>query len=314
MEKRKLGIGDLEVSAIGLGCMNMSHGYGNKVERKDMIRLIHYALDHGVTMFDTAEMYGPFTNEELLGDALMEKPRQAIIATKFGFDYDPKTNEIKALNSRPEHIRQSVEGSLKRLKTERIDLLYQHRVDPNVPIEDVAGTVKQLINEGKVGYFGLSVADEESIRKAHVVHPVTALQSEYSLWSRDIESTISPVLQELGIGFVPYGPLGHGLLTGKIDAATKFASDDIRNRFPQFSEENRKKNESIFSLFSEFAAAKEITPAQLALAWIMNKNTEFVPIPGTTKFDRLNENINAAQIKLSQEDIKEIEQIVKVQK
>lgn len=314
MEKRKVGISGLEVSAIGLGCMNMSHGYGNIVERKDMIKLVHYALDNGVTMFDTAEMYGPFTNEELLGDALMKKHDQAIIATKFGFDYDSKTNEIKGLNSHPDHIRKSVEDSLKRLKTDHINLLYQHRVDPNVPIEDVAGTVKELIAEGKVGYFGLSAADEETIRKAHAVHPVTALQSEYSLWNRDLEETIFPALHELGIGFVAYGPLGHGLLTGKIDADTKFASNDIRNRLPQFSEENRKKNQSVFSLFSEFAATKEATPAQLAIAWMINKNSEFIPIPGTTKFSRLVENIGAAQIKLSQKDIEEIEQIVKVEK
>ncbi|SFT35601.1 Predicted oxidoreductase [Chryseobacterium formosense] len=314
MEKRKVGLSGLEVSAIGLGCMNMSHGYGNIVGRKDMIKLIHYALDNGVTMFDTAEMYGPFTNEELLGDALMKKHEQAIIATKFGFDYDSKTNEIKGLNSHPDHIRKSVEDSLKRLKTDHINLLYQHRVDPNVPIEDVAGTVKELIAEGKVGYFGLSAADEETIRKAHAVHPVTALQSEYSLWNRDLEETIFPTLHELGIGFVAYGPLSHGLLTGKIDADTKFASNDIRNRLPQFSEENRKKNQSVFSLFSEFAATKEATPAQLAIAWIINKNSEFIPIPGTTKLSRLEENIGAAQIKLSQKDIEEIEQIVKVEK
>lgn len=314
MEKRKVGLSGLEVSAIGLGCMNMSHGYGNIVERKDMIKLIHYALDNGVTMFDTAEMYGPFTNEELLGDALMKKHEQVIIATKFGFDYDSKTNEIKGLNSHPDHIRKSVEDSLKRLKTDHINLLYQHRVDPNVPIEDVAGTVKELIAEGKVGYFGLSAADEETIRKAHAVHPVTALQSEYSLWNRDLEETIFPTLHELGIGFVAYGPLSHGLLTGKIDADTKFASNDIRNRLPQFSEENRKKNQSVFSLFSEFAATKEATPAQLAIAWIINKNSEFIPIPGTTKLSRLEENIGAAQIKLSQKDIEEIEQIVQVEK
>jgi len=314
MEKRKVGLSGLEVSAIGLGCMNMSHGYGNIVEKKDMIKLIHYALDNGVTMFDTAEMYGPFTNEELLGDALMKKHEQVIIATKFGFNYDSKTNEIKGLNSHPDHIRKSVENSLKRLKTDHINLLYQHRVDPNVPIEDVAGTVKELIAEGKVGYFGLSAADEETIRRAHAVHPVTALQSEYSLWNRDLEETIFPTLHELGIGFVAYGPLSHGLLTGKIDADTKFASNDIRNRLPQFSEENRKKNQSVFSLFSEFAATKEATPAQLAIAWIINKNSEFIPIPGTTKLSRLEENIGAAQIKLSQKDIEEIEQIVKVEK
>lgn len=314
MEKRKLGLSGPEVSVIGLGCMNMSHGYGNNVERKDMIKFIHYALDHGVTMFDTAEMYGPFTNEELLGDAFKDKQGQAIIATKFGFDYDPKTNDILGLNSHPDHIRKSVEGSLRRLKTDRIDLLYQHRVDPNVPMEDVAGTVKELINEGKVGYFGLSAADEDSIRKAHAVHPVTVLQSEYSLWNRDIEKTIFPTLKELGIGFVPYGPLGHGLLTGKIDATTKFASNDIRNRLPQFSEESRKKNQSVFSLFSEFAVSKEVTPTQLALAWIINKHSEFVPIPGTTKLARLEENIGSVQVKLSQEDVNEIEKIVQVEK
>lgn len=314
MEKRKLGLGGPEVSAVGLGCMNMSYGYGNSVEKKDMIKLIHRALDYGVTMFDTAEMYGPFTNEDLLGDALMGKGGQAIIATKFGFDYHPETNEIKGLNSHPEHIRKSVEGSLKRLRTDHIDILYQHRVDPDVPIEDVAGTVKELIAEGKVGYFGLSAADEDSIRKAHAVHPVTVLQSEYSLWNSNLEETIFPALKELGIGFVSYGPLGHGLLTGKIDADTKFSSSDIRNRLPQFSEEIRKKNQSVFSLFSEFAATKEITAAQLALAWIMNKNSEFVPIPGTTKLHRLEENISAARIKLSQEDIDEVEKIVQVEK
>ena len=314
MKKRKLGFSNLEVSAIGFGCMNMSHGYGNNVDRKDMIKLIHYALYQGITILDTAEMYGPFTNEELLGDALKEKREQAIIATKFGFDYDPKTNEIKGLNSHPDHIRKSVEGSLKRLKTDHIDLLYQHRVDPNVPIEDVAGTVKELIIEGKVGYFGLSAANEDAIRKAHAVQPVTALQSEYSLWSRDIETTFFPVLKELGIGFVAYGPLGHGLLTGKIDASTKFASNDIRNRFPQFSEESLIKNQSVFSLFSEFAKTKGVTPSQLALAWIINKNPDFVPIPGTTKLARVEENIDAAQVKLSQEEINQIEQIVQVKK
>lgn len=312
MEKRKLGSGHLEVSAVGLGCMNMSHGYGNIVEKKDMIALIHYALDHGVNMLDTAEMYGPFTNEELLGEALVEKRGQAVIATKFGFDYDPHTNEIRGLNSHPDHIRKSVEGSLKRLKTDYIDLLYQHRVDPNVPIEDVAGTVKELISEGKVGYFGLSAAAEDTIRKAHAVYPVAALQSEYSLWNRDLEKSILPTLNELGVGFVAYGPLSHGLLTGNVDEDTKFAGNDIRNRLPQFSEENRKKNQSVLSVFSEFAVAKDITPSQLAIAWIINKNPGYVPIPGTTKHDRLKENIDAARIKLSEKDIEEIEQIVRV--
>ena len=310
MEKRKLALGNLEVSRIGLGCMNMSHGYGNNVDPNEMVNLMHYALDHGVNMFDTAEMYGPFTNEELVGDALRERRDQAIIATKFGFDYDPKTSDIVGLNSHPKHIRKSVEGSLKRLKTDYIDLLYQHRVDPNIPIEDVAGTVKELVSEGKVRYFGLSAADEQSIRKAHAVHPVTALQSEYSLWSRDIENTIFPTLKELGIGFVAYGPLGHGILTGKIDAKTKFASNDIRNRFPQFSEENLVKNQMVFSLFSEFAAAKNITPAQLALSWVINNSMGAVPIPGTTKLTRLQENIDAVHVKLSKEDVIQIEQIL----
>ncbi|MFD2934649.1 aldo/keto reductase [Spirosoma flavum] len=309
MEKRRLGTSGLKVSAIGLGCMNMSHGYGNVVDRQDMIRLIHQAVERGIDFFDTAEMYGPFANEELVGDALAPMRDKVIIATKFGFGFDPQTRENKGFNSQPNHIREVCEAMLKRLKTDYIDLLYQHRVDPAVPIEDVAGTVKELIQEGKVKYFGLSQADTANIRKAHAVQPVAALQSQYSLWNREVEESILPTLKELGIGFVAYGPLGHGYLTGNIDANTKFNPDDIRNVFPEFSKESREANQPMISSFNAFAQKKEISPAQLALAWVLHQNPGFVPIPGTTKLHRLEENIAATAIKLSAEDLAELKTI-----
>lgn len=309
MEKRKLGNSGLEVSAIGLGCMNMSFGYGNVVDRSDMIDLMHKAVENGVNFFDTAELYGPYVNEELVGDALTPVRDQAVIATKFGFSFDPKDPKLMLLNSRPEHIRQVCEAMLRRLKTDRIDLLYQHRPDPEVPIEDVAGTVKDLIAEGKVLYFGLSGADCELIRKAHAIQTVSAVQSPYSFWNREIEDNILPLLEELEIGLVAYGPLGHGYLTGTIDAHTTFNAGDVRNKFPQFSKENREASESLINAFKAFAAGKGISPAQLALAWILNRNEHFVPIPGTTKLHRLNENIAAAQIRLSTADITKLDSL-----
>ncbi|MDJ1468829.1 aldo/keto reductase [Cytophagaceae bacterium DM2B3-1] len=310
MEKRKLGNAGLEVSAIGLGCMGMSFGYGNVVDRNEMIKLIHYAIEKGINFFDTAEMYGPYVNEELVGEALAPFRDQVIIATKFGFEFDPQTHENKGMNSSPEHIRKVVEGSLKRLKTDVIDLYYQHRVDHNVPIEEVAGAVKELIQEGKVKYFGLSEADADSIRRAHAVQPVTALQSAYSLWVRGVENVILPTLEELGIGFVPYGPLGHGYLTGTIDASTQFNSNDIRSRHPNFSEETRKNNQQLVTLLTAFAEKKEITPAQLALAWVLHQKPSMVPIPGTTKLHRLDENLGAVDVKLSAEDLAEVRRIL----
>ncbi len=310
MEKRKLGSSGLEVSAIGLGCMGMSHGYGNVVDRYQMIRLIHEAVERGITFFDTAEMYGPFTNEALVGEALAPLRHKVVIATKFGFQFDPQTNENKGFNSRPEHIRRAVEGSLKRLKTDVIDLYYQHRVDPAVPIEEVAGAVKELIEAGKVKYFGLSEADAITIRKAHAVQPVAALQSGYSLWTREPEAIILPTLDELGIGFVSYGPLGHGFLTGTIDADTEFNSSDVRNKLPRFSRENRQANGRLLSLLTAFAQKKGITPAQLALAWVLHRKPGMVPIPGTTKLHRLEENLAAAQIELSTAELAEIQGIL----
>ncbi|HEX8531046.1 MAG TPA: aldo/keto reductase [Cytophagales bacterium] len=303
MKKRKLGSGGLEVSAVGLGCMGMSYGYGNVVDRGQMINLIRAAVDRGITFFDTAEMYGPFTNETLVGEALAPLRDQVIIATKFGFEFDPQTHENKGLNSRPDHIRQAVEGSLKRLKTDYIDLYYQHRVDPAVPIEEVAGAVRELIRAGKVKHFGLSAADATTIRKAHAVQPVAALQSEYSLWVREAEDAVFPVLEELGIGFVPYGPLGHGFLTGAIDAGTEFNSNDVRNKLPRFTRENRQASAWLVAELTAFAQTKGVTPAQLALAWVLHQQPWIAPIPGTTKLHRLEENIAASKIELSATDL-----------
>jgi aryl-alcohol dehydrogenase-like predicted oxidoreductase len=305
MQKRKLGKSNLEVSAIGLGCMSMSFGYGPAGDRQEMISLIRSAVEQGVTFFDTAEVYGPFTNEELVGEALAPFRGQVVIATKFGFDCD--SGKQGGLNSRPEHIKQVVEASLKRLKVETIDLLYQHRVDPNVPIEDVAGTVKDLIRAGKVKHFGLSEAGVQTIRRAHAVLPVTALQSEYSLWWREPEAEVLPTLEELGIGFVPFSPLGKGFLTGKINENTKFSSDDFRNKVPRFSEENRKANQALVDVIGKFAAQNKVTPAQVALAWLLAQKPWIVPIPGTTKLHRLRENIGAASVQLTPEDLRELE-------
>jgi aryl-alcohol dehydrogenase-like predicted oxidoreductase len=310
MKKLKLGSGGLEVSAIGLGCMGMSHGYGNVVDHDQMIKLIRRAVDRGIIFFDTAEMYGPFTNEALVGEALAPVRDQVIIATKFGFEFDPQSHENKGLNSRPEHIRQAVEGSLRRLKTDYIDLYYQHRVDPAVPIEEVAGAVKELIGAGKVKHFGLSAADATTIRKAHAVQPVAALQSEYSLWVREAEDVIFPVLEELGIGFVPYGPLGHGFLTGAIDADTEFNSNDVRNKLPRFTRENRQASGRLVAALTAFAQTKGVTPAQLALAWVLHQKPPMAPIPGTTKLHRLEENIAATHIELSPTDLAELGSIL----
>jgi aryl-alcohol dehydrogenase-like predicted oxidoreductase len=308
MQKRKLGNSNLEVSAIGLGCMGMSFSYGATPDRQEMISLIRSAVEKGVTFFDTAEVYGPFTNEELVGEALAPVRDQVIIATKFGFDFSTQPH---SLNSRPDHIRQAVEGSLKRLRVETIDLLYQHRLDPNVPIEDVAGTVKELIGEGKVRHFGMSEVGVEAIRRAHAVQPLAALQNEYSLWWREPEAKILPVLEELGIGFVPYSPLGKGFLTGKIDANTQFESTDFRNTVPRFSEENRKANQALVDRIGKFAEAKNATPAQIALAWVLAQREWIAPIPGTTKLHRLEENLGAANIELTGEDLSELDALTK---
>lgn len=305
MQTRKLGTGGLEVSALGLGCMGMSFGYGTVADKSEMIALIRKAVESGVTFFDTAEVYGPYTNEELVGEALAPFRNKVAIATKFGFDVGGIAG---GLNSRPEHIRQVVEASLKRLRVETIDLLYQHRVDPNVPIEDVAGTVKDLIQEGKVKYFGLSEAGVKNIRRAHAVQPVTALQSEYSLFWREPEAEIIPVLEELGIGFVPFSPLGKGFLTGKITAETTFASNDFRNTVPRFNAENRAANMALVDLLNNIAAEKEATPAQIALAWLLAQKPWIVPIPGTTKPERFNENIGAVDVQLTAEDLRMIEE------
>jgi len=306
MKKRTLGKNGLEVSAIGLGCMGISFGYGPEADKEDAIKLIRRAFELGVTFFDTAEAYGPFKNEELLGEALAPIRDKVVIATKFGFEQGKTT---LGLNSKPENIRKVAEAALKRLKTDRIDLLYQHRVDPSVPMEDVAGTVKELITQGKVKHFGLSEAGVESIRKAHAVQPVAALQSEYSLWWREPEKEIFPTLEELGIGFVPFSPLGKGFLTGAINDKTSFAKDDFRNVVPRFSEENRKANQVVVDKVSEFAKRKGVTPAQLALAWVLAQKPWIVPIPGTTKVHRLEENLKADSLKLTVEDLKEIESI-----
>ena len=307
MQKRKLGKSNLEVSALGLGCMGMSFGLGPAADKNEMIALIRTAVDRGITFFDTAEVYGPFTNEELVGEALAPVRDKVVIATKFGFKIDPSTGKQAGLDSRPEHIKKVAEASLKRLRTDRIDLLYQHRVDPEVPIEDAAGAVKDLIREGKVKHFGLSEAGVKTIRRAHAVQPVTALQSEYSLWWREPEAETLPVLEELGIGFVPFSPLGKGFLTGKIDQETKFDKSDFRNIVPRFSEENRRANQALVDVIGRFAAQRKATPAQIALAWLVAQKPWIVPIPGTTKLHRLDENIGALNIQLSPADLEELE-------
>jgi aryl-alcohol dehydrogenase-like predicted oxidoreductase len=307
VHKRKLGKSNLEVSALGLGCMGMSFGYGPAADKQEMISLIRTAVERGVTFFDTAEVYGPFTNEELVGEALAPFRNRVVIATKFGFKLDPNTGKQAGLDSRPEHIKQVAEASLKRLKTGVIDLFYQHRVDPDVPIEDVAGAVKELIHEGKVKHFGLSEAGVQTIRRAHAVQPVTALQSEYSLWWREPEAEVMPALEELGIGFVPFSPLGKGFLTGKIDENTKFDSSDFRNIVPRFTPEARKANLALIDLLGMIAKRKNATPAQVALAWLLAQKPWIVPIPGTTKLHRLEENLGAAALELTSEDLREIE-------
>jgi aryl-alcohol dehydrogenase-like predicted oxidoreductase len=307
MQKRKLGKSNLEVSALGLGCMGLSFGFGPAVDKKEGISLIRAALERGITFFDTAEVYGPFTNEELVGEALAPFRSQVVIATKFGWAPNPADGgKWTALDSRPEHIKEAVEGSLKRLKTDVIDLYYQHRVDPNVPIEDVAGTVKELIQQGKVKHFGLSEAGVQTIRRAHAVQPVTALQSEYSLWWREPEAEILPALEELGIGFVPFSPLGKGFLTGKITEETQFDKTDFRNIVPRFTPENRRANQAVVDLLNKVAERKKATPAQIALAWILAQKSWMVPIPGTTKLHRLEENIGAAAIELTPDDLRMI--------
>ena len=308
MEKRKLGKSNLEVSAIGLGCMGLSFGYGPAVNEKEGIALIRAAVERGVTFFDTAEVYGPFSNEELVGQALAPFRSEVLIATKFGWEANPADGgKWNNLNSRPEHIKQVAEASLRRLKTDVIDLFYQHRVDLNVPIEDVAGTVKDLIQEGKVKHLGLSEAGAKTIRRAHAVQPVAALQSEYSLWWREPEAEVLPTLEELGIGFVPFSPLGKGFLTGKINEDTKFDKNDFRNIVPRFTAENRKANQELVDLLGRFAEQKRATSAQIALAWLLAKKPWIVPIPGTTKLQRLEENLGAANIELSAEDLRQIE-------
>jgi len=307
MQKRKLGKSNLEVSALGLGCMGMSFSYTPLPDRKEMITLIHAAVERGITFFDTAEVYGPFTNEELVGEALAPFRDQVVIATKFGFKFDPITNKQAGLDSRPEHIKQVAEASLKRLRTDVIDLFYQHRVDPDVPIEDVAGAVKELIQQGKVKHFGLSEAGVKTIRRAHKVQPVTALQSEYSLWWREPETEVIPTLEELGIGFVPFSPLGKGFLTGKISEDTKFGENDFRNKVPRFTAENRKANQAVVDLIGKFAQQKKATPAQIALAWLLAQKPWIVPIPGTTKLHRLEENIGAVNLQLSPDDLRELD-------
>ena len=305
MQKRKLGKNNLEVSALGLGCMGMSMAYGPPADKKEMITLIGKAVERGITFFDTAELYGPFTNEELVGEALAPFRRQVAIATKFGIKLDASGQQVP--DSRPESIRQSVEGSLKRLRVNAIDLYYQHRVDPNVPIEEVAGTVKELIREGKVKHFGLSEAGVQTIRRAHAVQPVTAVQSEYSLWWRRPEEELLPTLEELGIGFVPFSPLGKGFLTGKIDDKTTFDKNDFRNIVPRFTPEARKANQGLVDMLGTIAEKKRATPAQIALAWLLAQKPWIVPIPGTTKLSRLEENIGTVAVELTQDDLHEIE-------
>jgi len=307
MRKRKLGNSNLEVSALGLGCMGMSSGYGPASDKKEMISLIRTAVERGVTFFDTAEAYGPFTNEELVGEALAPFREQVVIATKFGIKFDPSTGKQTGLDSRPEHIKQVAEASLRRLKSDVIDLFYQHRVDPNVPIEDVAGAVRDLIRQGKVKHFGLSEAGVQTIRRAHAVQPVTALQSEYSLWWREPEAEVIPTLEELGIGFVPFSPLGRGFLTGKITEDTKFDSTDFRNVVPRFTPENRKANQALVDLIGKFAEQKKVTSAQIALAWLLAQKSWIVPIPGTTKLHRLEENVGAVAVEITAENLRELD-------
>src|SRR6476620_273698 len=306
MKKRELGKSGLEVSAIGLGCMGMSFGYGPPKEKQEMIALLRAAVERGVTFFDTAEIYGPFTNEELVGEALAPMRERVVIATKFGFKIGSK-GEQAGLDSRPEHIKEVAEASLKRLRTDVIDLFYQHRVDPDVPIEDVAGAVKELIQQGKVKHFGLSEPGVQTIRRAHAVQPVTALQNEYSLWWRRPEEEVLPVLEELGIGFVPFSPLGRGFLTGKMNENTTFDSSDLRNTLPRFTQEARKANRALVDLLGEIAKRKNATAAQIALAWLLAQKPWIVPIPGTTKLNRLEENLGAAEVELTRDDLREIE-------
>jgi aryl-alcohol dehydrogenase-like predicted oxidoreductase len=306
MKKRRLGNSGLEVSAIGLGCMGLSYGYGPATDPQEATRLIRSAFERGVTFFDTAEAYGPYKNEELVGEALAPFRDQVVIATKFGFEFDPQGGQ-SGMNSRPAHIKEVAEAALKRLKTDRIDLFYQHRVDPNVPIEDVAGAVKELIQAGKVKHFGLSEAGVQTIRRAHAVQPVTALQSEYSLWWREPEKEILPTLEELGIGFVPFSPLGKGFLTGAISESTTFDSKDFRNIVPRFASEARKANQALVDLLGEIAARKQVTRAQLALAWLLAQKPWIVPIPGTTKLHRLDENVGAAAVELTPDELRDID-------
>jgi aryl-alcohol dehydrogenase-like predicted oxidoreductase len=303
MQKRKLGKSGLEVSAIGLGCMGMSHGYGPASDKKEMISLIHKAIDRGVTFFDTAEVYGPYVNEELVGEALAPFKEKVVIATKFGIQM---ANGKQVLDSKPEQIRQAVEGSLKRLKVDTIDLYYQHRVDPNVPIEEVAGVVQDLIKEGKIKHWGLSEAGVETIRRAHTVHPVTAIQSEYSMMWRSPEEELMPILEELGIGFVPFSPLGKGFLTGKVDKNVTFGSDDFRSIVPRFKPENIEANQVLVNLIKEIAAEKDTTPAQIALAWVLHQKPWIVPIPGTRKLERLEENIDAVDVELTTKELNDL--------
>ncbi|BAY59183.1 aldo/keto reductase (plasmid) [Leptolyngbya boryana NIES-2135] len=312
MQKRKLGNSNLEVSAIGLGCMGMSFSYGPPKDKQEMTNLLHAAVDHGITFFDTAEVYGPYLNEELVGEALAPFRNQVVLATKFGFDLSPNKDPrgmagSPGLNSQPEHIKAAVEGSLKRLKVEAIDLLYQHRVDPNVPIEDVAGAVKELMQEGKVKHFGLSEAGVQTIRRAHAVQSVTALQSEYSLWWRKPEAEVIPTLEELGIGLVPYSPLGKGFLTGAIDPNATFDSSDFRSTLPRFTSDALKANQSLIDLLNNIAQRKQVTPAQIALAWLLAQKPWIVPIPGTTKLHRLEENIGAVSVELTPTDLRDID-------
>ena len=307
MKKRKLGKSGLEVSAIGLGCMGMSFGYGPPKDKQEMLSLLRAAVERGVTFFDTAEVYGPFTNEELVGEGLAPFRERVVIATKFGFKLDPKSGRSIGVDSRPEHIKEVAEASLKRLRTDVIDLFYQHRVDPEVPIEDVAGAVKELIEQGKVKHFGLSEAAVQTIRRAHAVQPVTALQNEYSLWWRRPEEEVLPVLEELGIGFVPFSPLGRGFLTGRMNENTTFDSSDLRNTLPRFTPEARKANQALVDLLGEIAQRKKAMPAQIALAWLLAQKPWIVPIPGTTKLYRLEENVGAVEIELTRDDLREIE-------
>ena len=307
MKKRKLGKSNLEVSEIGFGCMGLSFGFGPPVDKQDGIKLIRAAVERGVTFFDTAEVYGPYANEELVGEALAPFRSGVVIATKFGFKIDPATGKQAGLDSRPEHIKEAAEASLKRLKTDVIDLFYQHRVDPDVPIEEVAGAVKDLIEQGKVKHFGLSEAGVKTIRRAHAVQPVTALQSEYSLWWREPEAEAIPTLEELGIGFVPFSPLGKGFLTGKVSEDTKFDKSDFRNIVPRFTPENRKANQAFVDLLGRFAQQKKATPAQIALAWLLAQKPWIVPIPGTTKLHRLEENLGAVKVELASDDLRELD-------